>query len=279
MLLSCVFFALMALCVGAAHRVDPALDTIAASLYRSGVNLLALLVLVRGDLRVLWGDARPALWLRGLAGAVSLLSYFGALAHLGIGEAAFLNQTSAVWVAILAPIFLGERTRRLVWLAIGGSMVGLALLVEPRGGESIGRLLGMASGLAAATAYLSVRRASGTNSPATIVAWFTGVGTLVCAAWVLLADLPMPRDPAAVGLLVGSGLSATIGQLLMTRAYQLGPAAPVAAAGAAGPLVTTLLGAALLGQVPDGKAAVGMGVLLVSAVLLPYLGSGGSTKA
>ena len=45
------------------------------------------------------------------------------------------------------------------------------------------------------------------------------------------------------------------------------------------PLVTTLLGAVLLGQVPDGKAAVGMVVLLLSAVLLPYLGSGGSTRA
>lgn len=271
MLLSCVFFALMALSVGAAHRADPGLDTIAASLYRSGVNLLALVFIVRGDLRALWGDARPALWARGLTGAVSLIFYFGALAHLGIGEAAFLNQTSAIWVAALAPFVLGERTRWLIWLAIVGSLAGLALLVEPRGGDVVGQALGLCSGLAAAMAYLSVRKASGSNPPTTIVAWFTGTGTLVCAAWVLLADLPMPRDPTAIALLVGSGLSATVGQLLMTRAYQLGPAAPVAAAGAAGPLVTTLLGAGLLGQIPDGRAAVGMGVLLLSAVLLPFL--------
>jgi drug/metabolite transporter (DMT)-like permease len=278
MLLSCVFFALMALSVGAAHRADPALDTIAASLYRSAVNLLALVLLVRGDLRALWGDGRPALWIRGLTGAISLISYFGALAHLGIGEAAFLNQTSAFWVAALAPFVLHERTRPLIWLAILGSLVGLALLVEPRDGDLLGRALGLCSGLAAAMAYLSVRMASGSNPPTTIVAWFTGTGTVVCAAWVLLADLPMPREPAAIALLVASGLAATVGQLLMTRAYQLGPAAPVAAAGAAGPLVTTLFGAGLLGQVPDGKAALGMAVLLLSAVLLPFLASRGAPR-
>lgn len=272
MLLSCVFFALMALSVAEAHRADPALDTVVASLFRSGVNLLVLVLMVRGDLRELWGDGRPSLWLRGLAGAVSLLSYFAALAHLGIGEAAFLNQTSAFWVAALAPLVLGEPTRRLVWLAVLGSLGGLLLLVEPRGGDLVGRLAGVGSGLAAATAYLSVRRASASNSPATIVAWFTGTATLVCLGWILAADLPLPTSPLAVGALVGSGLFATGGQLLMTRAYQLGPAAPVAAAGAAGPLVTTLLGAVFLDQVPDARAAVGMAVLLVTAVLLPFLG-------
>ena len=272
MLGSCVFFALMALSVAEAHRAEPALNTVVASLFRSAVNLLVLVALVRGDLRALWGDGRRSLWMRGLAGAISLLTYFGALAHLGIGEAAFLNQTSAFWVAALAPLVLGERTRPLVWLAVLGSLGGLFLLVEPRGGDGLGRLLGLGSGLAASVAYLSVRRASASNPPTTIVAWFTGTATLVCLAWILAAGLPMPRSPVAVAALVASGLFATFGQLLMTRAYQLGPAAPVAAAGAAGPLVTTLLGVAFLEQVPDGRAAAGMAVLLVTAVGLPFLG-------
>lgn len=278
MLGSCLFFGLMAVAVAAAHRRDPGLSSIVASLFRSGVNVLALLVLVRFDLRALWGDGRPALWARGLTGAVSLLTYFGALARIGVGEAAFLNQTSAFWVAALAPWLLRERTPARTWLAILGSLVGLSLMAPVGPAAWSGRLLGLASGLSASLAYLSVRRASDSNTPATIVAWFTGMGTLVSLGGTLLLGLPLPEDPVVLGLLVAAGLFATMGQLWMTQAYQLGPAAPVAAASAAGPLVATVLGALVLGQLPDPRAGAGMALLLVCAVALPLLGEAGRPR-
>jgi uncharacterized membrane protein len=67
-----------------------------------------------------------------------------------------------------------------------------------------------------------------------------------------------PARPAVLGLLVLSGLAATAGQLLMTAAYRRGRAAPIAAAAATGPLLSALLGAALLGQTPGPRAAAGM---------------------
>lgn len=274
MLAGCMFFAAMATLVGMAHRADPGLHTAVSSFFRALVNLVVLVVMVRGDLRILVGDARPALWLRGVAGAAALLAYFGALATLGIGEAAFLNQTSSFWVAALAPLFLHERTRPAAWIAILGSMGGLLLLIEPRAGDTMGRLLGASSGLTAAAAYLSVRKASGSNRAITIVAWFTGTATLAAGAWVLAAHLPLPHDPAVLLPLCGAGVAATGGQLLMTRAYQLGPAAPVAAAGAASPLLTALLGALVLDQVPDTRGLIGMVVLFLCAVILPFLGTG-----
>jgi S-adenosylmethionine uptake transporter len=269
MLASCVFFALMALFVGFAHAADPGLHTAVASLFRAATNLVALVILARGRWAPLVGDGRPALWARGVLGAASLLTYFGSLAWLDIGESAFLNYTSAIWVAVLAPFVLGERTRPEVAVAVLGSLVGIGLLVEPRGGDGVGRALGLGSGLIAAFAYLSVRRASATNGPLAIVFYFTAIATVATGAWWAIGGWPLPQDPRVVAALAGSGLAATAGQLLMTRAYQLGRAAPVAAAGAAGPLVTTLLGALALGQLPDAGAAVGMGVLLVTSVALP----------
>lgn len=273
MLGSSVLFAVMATCVGAAHRRDPALSTWVASAARSGVNLLALLVLARGDLAQLLGDRRPALWARGITGAASLLAYFGALAALGVGEAAFLNQTSAVWVALLGPLVLREHTGRLVWVAVLGSLGGVALLAAPRegGADLVGRALGLASGLAAALAYLSVRRASATNTAITVVFYFTAMATVVSVAVALALRTPWPRDPVELALLVGAGLSATLAQLGMTRAYAISRAAPVAAAGAASPLFTTLLGALFLGQIPDRRAQIGMALLLLTGVLLPWL--------
>ena len=109
MLAACVCFTVMSLAVGAAHRGEPGLSSIASSAVRSAVNLAIILVVARGSVARLLGDRRPALWLRGVAGAIALLTYFAALPRIGVGEAAFLNNTSAFWVAALSPWLLAER--------------------------------------------------------------------------------------------------------------------------------------------------------------------------
>lgn len=272
MLLAAAGFATMATFAGAAHALDPGLSTLVTSAARSAVNLVALLLLSLPDPRRLAGDGRRSLWTRGVLGACSLLTYFAALAWVGIGEAAFLNQTSAVWVAVLAPMVLGERTGRLTWVAVLGSLVGVALLAQAREvpGDLAGRVAGLASGLFAAGAYLSIRRASATNTPLTIVFYFTFIASIVSTGLVLVTGAALPRDPAVWGCLVGSGLAATGAQLLMTEAYRTGRAGPVAAAGAAGPLLNTLAGWIVLAQVPDARAGVGMAVLLLTGVALPF---------
>ncbi len=269
-----VLFAMMATFVGAAHKHDPTLSTLVTSAFRSGVNLIALIAMARGNRALLFGDGRAALWARGVFGGLSLVTYFTALAHLGVGEAAFLNQTSAVWVALLAPVFLGERTGRLVWVAVGCSLVGVALLATPHTGEGndlLGRGMGLLSGLCAAGAYLTVRKAGASNRPITIVFYFTLVAAIGSVTGAVLAGDAIPRDPITLGLLIGAGLSATFAQLIMTEAYRVGRAGPVAAAGAAGPLFSTVLGAIWLGQVPDTRAVLGMTLLVLSGIGLPFL--------
>lgn len=271
MIAACVLFTGMALSVAAAHERDPELSTVVASVMRSGVNLVALVVLARGDLRLLFGDARAALWARGVFGGFSLLTYFLSLFRLGAGEAAFLNQTSAVWVAASAPWLLGERTSPVVWLAVLGSMVGVGFLGHPRdlAGDLVGRIAALASGFFAAGAYVSIRKAATSNGPLAIVFYFTLIALVASSLVAFALDVSWPRDPVVYAWLVGSGLTATVAQLWMTKAYRIGPAALVAAAGAASPLFTAIGGWGLLDQVPDAAAMVGMGILVVTGILLP----------
>lgn len=270
-------FAFMSMCVAAAHLRSPETHTLVSSLARASVNLVTLVVITRGQISLLVGDGRTALWMRGVAGAASLLLYFAAIDQTSAGEAAFLNNTSAFWVAALAPLLLHEATGGSIWIAIVGSVVGTALLGWPRAGAGdadwLGRAYGLISGLTAAIAYLSVRRASVTNGPTVIVFYFTLLATVACLVGLLFVDEVWPEDPVTWLLLVGSGLFATGAQVLMTSAYAMGPAAPLAAAAAATPLFTTLLAVPLLGQIPDGMALTGMAVLTASGIGLPLLAS------
>lgn len=273
MLGACLAFAGMALCVASVHRFDPTAGTFAVSAIRAVVNLLVLIVLARGDVRAMVGDARPALWTRGVLGAMALLSYFAALSSLGAGEAAFLNQTSTVWVALLAPRLVGEATKPIVWVAVLGSMVGMALLAHPRADvhDATARLIGLSSGAFAAGAYMSIRRAGASNSSTVIVFWFTCIATVFATVGAVVLQVTWPQTAAGWALSCGSGVFATLGQLMMTQSYRIAPLAPMSAASAAGPLLTTVLAALVLGQIPDQNGFLGMGVLLVSAIALPLL--------
>jgi S-adenosylmethionine uptake transporter len=273
MLFACVCFAAMSLAIGVAHRAEPGLSSLASSAVRSVVNLVVIVGMARGDGALLFGDRRPALWMRGVAGAVALTTYFASLARVGIGEAAFLNATSTFWVAALAPMLLGERGRLTVWVAVLASVVGTALLAAPRldGADTVGRVLGAISGLAAAFAYLGVRRAAGTNPPQVIVFYFVAASTVVCAVLALFTPVQWPNSAGVWGALVVAGLAATGGQLLMTRAYQLGEAAPIAVLSTATPLFTTAAGVWVLHETPDANARLGMLILAAFGVGLPLL--------
>lgn len=277
MLGASVGFSLMSTCVAGAHALDPQLHTLVSSLARASVNLLVLCALAHFRWRELFGDFRPALWSRGITGALSLLLYFGALAYTTAGEAAFLNNTSAFWVAALAPLALGEATSGRTWWAIVGSLVGTALLGWPRAealaGDATGRLLGLGSGLFAALAYLSVRKASASNGPRVIVFYFTLLATMFCLMALPFVQATPPQGAITWLLLVAAGVFATGAQVLMTSAYAIGPAAPLAAVAAATPLFTTLLAISILGQVPDRWALLGMAVLTVAGIALPILHS------
>ena len=272
MLVACVCFTAMSLAIGEAHAAEPALSTVASSGVRSVVNLVVIVLFARGRIGWLFGDARLALWTRGAAGAIALLTYFAAVPRVGIGEASFLNNTSAFWVAALAPTLLGEPARRSTWIAVVVSLVGLALLGLPRGGapgDDLGRGLGALSGLAAAFAYLSVRRASASNPAEVIVFYFILTSTLASVGLGLVTEVTWPARASTWAWLVAAGIAATVGQLTMTRAYQMGEAAPLAALSTASPLMSAVAGVSLLGERPDGRAVVGMVVLAVAGVGLP----------
>lgn len=274
MLISGLAFALMSLLVGVVHQLQPSLSVAMTSLVRALVNLALLLAFHWRAPLSLFGDRRPALWLRGLSGSGALITYFAALSRVGIGEASFLNQTSTVWVAVLAPWVLQEETSRRTWLAIGGAMIGMLLLSLPRDGmadDTLGRFLGVFSGFLASIAYLSIRRAGASNGPSVIVFYFTLVSAVICLLMLSFEQVVWPEGWRVWSVLVGVGIMATLGQIYMTRAYKIGPASAVAAMAYASPLLTAILGVTFLGQLPDLAGWVGMLLILLCGVALPAL--------
>lgn len=275
MLLASLLFSMMNVCVYAASLADPTLSSTVISFIRVAVNLLLLLVpaILRRDVRELFGDLRPALWLRGLFGASALMLSFAAIQRIGAGESAFLHSSSGVFVALLSPFLLGQRNNALVWMAIVGSLLGLGLLLKPRldQPDQVGRALALSAGWLAALAYLMVARSGRSNRPGTIVFYFCLVGVFLHLAYFAWAGATWPIGRAAWAWSIGSGLTAAGAQLYMTRSYQQAPAALLGAVGYTSPVFSLAWSRWLFGQIPDRSALLGCLLVLACGVALPFL--------
>lgn len=235
--------------------------------------------------RSLAAKSPRAIFWRSLLGTIAMLSTFYALSSrtVSLGNTVTLLNLAPVFLALLAPIFLRERTSPGVALAIVLALAGVVLVVRPTflfgsdhaalfhapsdaGPSSIVTILvALFAALSTTVAMMLLRRVGQTESTEAIVFHFSLFAT---AALSLLAlfDLrwPSPRDMGYMGL---AGVCAGFGQLAMTRAYALENAARVSGMSYLAVVVSGLLGAVALGERPTATAIAGMSLVIAGGLL------------
>lgn len=163
-----------------------------------------------------------------------------ALISGGAGKVAILSYTMPFWVVIFAAIFLGERMRKLHYLAVGVAACGLLLVIEPwqlHLDSMKSALLGIASGICWGISAIIAKRMYARHPSvdlmslttwqmiyaifATALAWslwlfvlkklpagIAGLSTLavpvsgVLLSWLLLGENPGPVEGSGIALIV-----------------------------------------------------------------------------
>lgn len=226
-------------------------------------------------------DLKAVFW-RSFFGTISMLTTFYALSShtLSLGDTSTLLNLSPVFLAVLAPIFLREKTTGGVAIAIGLALFGVVLVVRPSfifGGEpailgalgpspTVTALTATGAALSTAIAMMMLRRVGQTETAETIAFSFSIFATIVFAVISLFTlKVPTPRDFVCM---VFAGVCAGFGQLAMTRAYTLESAARVSGLSYLNVVASTILGIVFLGEVPKQTAAIGMLLVIVGGVLV-----------
>lgn len=179
---------------------------------------------------------RPgSLWLRSLAGCVSLVLTFYSLTRLPIADTLTLTNIFPVWVVLLSWPMTGQRPANGIWLAVASGVIGVGLIQRPHlATGNIAALAAFASSISTAFAMMGLHLLKGVDVRA-IVAHFSGVSTIACLAIFLSAGEKLPShaigDPTTIAMLLGVGATATLGQLSMTRAFTAGSPPAVAVVG------------------------------------------------
>ncbi len=258
MLFGAAAFALMAV-LASELRVTFTWQWIAAA--RSGLAMLfaATLVLAAGKQFLI---VRPAtLWWRSLAGSISLLLGFFALTHYDVAVILTLTNMYPLWVAVLSWPMLGVRPGVDTWCAAIVGVVGVAVLMGVnlpypllissvarhgtntllmvngwKANEAMSALAvaaAIVSAFTSALALVSLHRLRHLDHRAVVV-HFSATAFVFCllAAWLLPVEKTVARPTfISWAMLLGVGASATVGQLLLTKAFAHGEPGKVSVVG------------------------------------------------
>jgi drug/metabolite transporter (DMT)-like permease len=269
MLVAAALFALMSVLVKhASSNFSPA----ELVFYRSAFGLLAIWgVIAVSHRRLLSPLATPhikAHFWRGLSGFTALVLFFFALSRLPLATAVTLNYTAPLFLAALSAWWLRERHGRGVVGAVLLGFVGIVLLLRPQvqGQDWLPALAGLASGVLAAVAYVNVKNLGRLGeSEWRVVFYFTLLSTAGGAAWMTVAGFHMPQA-ADWPWLIGIGVTATLAQLALTRAYHRGRTLTVGSLAYTTVGFSALYGVLLFGERLPLLAWIGMALVAAAGV-------------
>jgi drug/metabolite transporter (DMT)-like permease len=267
MIQASIAFSVMALCVKWASRTLPILELV---FFRSLIGTIVIAAVIRAKRISFWGEEKGLMALRGLSGFLALTLNFITIAHMPLGTAMLLNYTGPIFATILAVLFLKERPGFLQMALILISFAGVALLLDVRHVPLNALFLtGLLSAVFLGIVYVSIRALRHSESPYTIIFYFTGVSTLGSLFFIPFGfKWPGLTEWLLIGVI---GIGSFFGQLYFTLSIQKAPASVVGPFSYLTPLLSYLSGLFFFGEALTPLSLAGACLIIFSGSFLTYI--------
>jgi drug/metabolite transporter (DMT)-like permease len=252
------------------HQLGGSLSLMQIALVRGAGGLLLVVVLARGRVCALMRTGQPLLQIsRGLTAVAYLWVFAFSYSTLPLTDATGLSYSTAIYIALLAPLILGERVGAARWMAVAVGFGGAMLIVKPGFQTfSLAYLLVLAGTSLNGLAFVLTKLLERRDSPLTVMLWLNVI-TILCFSPGLHGVSEMPPSPWLIGLVVLGPAGQYLG-ILALRHADASMLAPVN-------YVRLILagGAAFLvfGEWPDLASILGATVIFASCVLAVRWGS------
>jgi len=198
----------------------------------------------------------------------STLFFVSAIGSVQLATASAIGFATPILVTALSVPLLGEPVGIRRWTAVCIGFIGVLIIVRPGSdlmNPSVLLLLGAAVSYAL---YQIVTRRSGAHDSAeTGIVYAALVGTVVMS-FIVPFVFRAPASPAHALLFSLLGILGGFGHYLVTRAFQLAPAAFISPFGYVELIGTTILGYLIFGNVPDGATWLGAAIIIAAGVYI-----------
>jgi len=225
---------------------------------------------VRGRTGSLATRRFPVHLMRAVTGLAGMYLNLGVVLLLPLAEATTLAFTAPIFAVILAAFFLKERVGPIRWLAVLLGLAGVAIIAGPDRGAI--PLAGLAVGLGApfmvALISIQIRDLGRTELPLTIVFWFSALSIPFAATPAWLAATP--HDAGTWLLILGIGLTGTLGQIMLTSALRLGNVSSVIVMDYSQFGWAMLWGWLVFDQLPPTATWIGAPVIIAAGLIIVW---------
>lgn len=267
MLLSSLSFAAM----GAFVKLSGDIPSFEKAFFRNFVSLLISIFMLTKRKQFPWGkkENRKYLLGRGILGTIGMLAYFYGIDRLILADSGMLNKTSPFFVTIFAAIFLKDKITKHQLLSLFIAMAGVMFIIKPSFNfqNSFPAIVCFSSAIFAGAAYTFVSYLSDKEDKYTIVFYFSLISSLI-ALPLSMMDFHMPNYIQLLFLL-SSGITAALGQFLLTSAYKFAHAGEVSIYNYSNVIFSSILGAMLFLEIPDLYSFIGY-ILVIGAGYITF---------
>ena len=231
-----------------------------------GLLFLLPLILQGGGLKFLKTERLHLHLLRAIFGMGAMYCFFFSLAHIPLTDSVLIKSTIPLIIPFMSAIWLQEKITPQIIAAGAIGFLGVFLILEPDGNINWASLIALASSFFAAIAFVTVRKLSATEPPLRIVTYFAIFGLTISSMPMLLNWQP-PNLQQYI-MLLGVGLTTTIGQLCLTRGYQNAPAASVGIFTYTSVPFGTFLGWLIWQEILDINSLFGAALIILAGIIV-----------
>ncbi len=197
--------------------------------------------------------------------------WFFALMMIPLSQLVALEFTNPIWVALLAPLLLGEKLTRRRIAAIALGFTGMLIVAQPGAAPlNIGHAAGLLAALGFALNTLYTKSLMGHDTVLCVLFWMTLSQTVMGLLLGLPGGFPWP-SPALWPWILAVGVTGLTAHLSLTTALSYAPAAVVAPMEFLRLPVLTVLGALVYGEPVMVAVFIG-GAVIFAGNLLNVIG-------
>lgn len=267
MILSALLFAAMQVIIRVTGDEIPLMEQV---FFRNIVSLMISFVIIKRHGLSLFGEKKyqPLLFMRSGFGFLGLMSLFYAASRAAQADITILSKLSPFLVTLLAYFFLKEKIARIQIPALIIAFFGAFLVANPAFNSNVVPLFfAFLCSIFSSITYTLLAYFKNKVDAFTVIMHFSTFSTLAALPF-FITDFTLP-SPGNFLLLILMGVFGGFGQIALTYAYRLAPAAEVSIYNYSGILFSMLLGYFVLGETVPYTSLLG-GALVVLAALLTY---------
>ncbi|MEP0392207.1 MAG: DMT family transporter [Erythrobacter sp.] len=245
--------------------------------WRQSITLIAITALIAamGRFADLKTKRLKAHGKRAVAGVTGMFFVYGAVVLLPLAEATAINFTAPFFAVILAVMLFKERVGQYRWGAVALGFAGVLVLTQPSFGfganggiDPFGATIGLIAAFLVAAISFQLQDLNKTESPWSIVFWFTLFSTPVLALTLPFVHVPHSLETWAI---IGAmGLCGALAQLLLTASLRFGSAGVILLMDYTALLWATYYGWSVFGTAPSSNLWLGAPLIIGAGALIAW---------